>query len=162
MNPIVKVTEYNGVTIHLNVTTGEYFCDCVTNSNLYINKTFHSTDLHKIKKAIDNYNAPPIENGEEWIRFNVWSEKPIQHLKVVKKVGSYLFFDDGTDSKKESQFNKTLYKREVLDNNDAREIIIETAKQIELLCQTINMINKEIREKRDLLRNIFPTYKGVS
>ena len=49
------VKEHKGVKIFVSIQ-GEFYCDANTNSNDYKKKTFVSTKLQSIEKAIDDFN----------------------------------------------------------------------------------------------------------
>lgn len=89
------VKEYKGVKIFVNYK-GEFYCDANNNSNEYKNKTFNSHKLQNIEKAIDAYEGE-VENGEQYYYINLYSHT-ITLLKVVRKIGDRLFFDNERDS----------------------------------------------------------------
>ena len=89
------VKEYKGVKIFVNYK-GEFYCDAKNNSNDYNKKTFNSHKLQNIEKAIDTYEGE-IENGEQFYYVNLYSHT-ITLLKVVRKIGDRLFFDNERDS----------------------------------------------------------------
>jgi hypothetical protein len=69
----------------------------VKNSNDIKSATFRSTKLPSIEKAIDEFVGGTVENGDEYYEIATYSAS-IKPLKVIKKVGTRLFFDDGTDT----------------------------------------------------------------
>ena len=151
---MILIKEYKGVKIYVS-TDGEFYCNPSTNSNELKNKTFGSTKLPSIEKAIDEFTGTPIENGNTYydIPFYYYNPKP---LKVVKQIGTRLFFDDGTDSSMSSR--KSLYPKSIDETKDFQKIK-ELSEEIDSIQKEINALTDkqhQLRTEADKkLKNLF-------
>lgn len=82
------VKEYKGLKIFVS-NRGEFYCDVNTNSNDYKKKSFVSTKLQSIEKAIDEFNGQEID-GNRYYDIAVYNTT-ITPLKIVKCVGNRFF-----------------------------------------------------------------------
>lgn len=112
------VKEYKGVKIFVS-TLGEFYCDAIKNSNDYKVKTFSSNKLQSIEKAIDDFKGQEID-GNEYYEIESYKSK-VTPLKVVRKVGSRLFFNDGTDSSNYSR--RHLYPKNVDEKQEFVDLV---------------------------------------
>lgn len=111
------VKEYKGVKIYVS-PTGEFYCDVNYNSDNYNSKTFLSTKLQSIERAIDNFEGGKIEE-EVYYDINMYIPK-ITVLKTIRKVGNRIFFDDGTDTSLVSR--SKLYHRSISEKLEFKEL----------------------------------------
>lgn len=112
------VKEYKGVNIYVS-TLGKFYCDAINNSNDYNDKTFISDRLQSIEKAIDKFNGQGIDNGNQFYDIVIYNTK-INLLKIVKKIGTRLFFDNGEDTSHYSL--QRLYPKSVDKTQHFKEI----------------------------------------
>jgi hypothetical protein len=75
------VKEHNGVKIFVSIQ-GEFYCNANTNSNDYEKKTFVSTKLQSIEKAIDDFKEKDLQLLFDRLREN---QKEINKLYEVQK-----------------------------------------------------------------------------
>ncbi len=150
-----QVKEYNGVKIFVS-TQGEFYCDVITNSSDYKKKTFASTKLQSIEKAIDDFKGQEID-GNQYYDITVYNTT-LTPLKVVRQVGSRLFFNDGTDTSNQSR--KSLYpknidqKQEFNDIQNLFEQLKESQKEINKLYEIQKQLRADAENKLKLLKKI--------
>lgn len=119
---MTKVNTYKGVDIYIN-PQGDFYCNPSTNTGNYLNKVFSSSKFDSILKSIDSYTGE-VQDGEEYYDININTYTPVTTLiKVVRKVGNLLFFDNNTNSM--HMLKSRLFPKEVKDNPKLKEI--ETA-----------------------------------
>lgn len=136
------VKEYKGIKIFVSIK-GEFYCDANTNSSDYNKKTFVSTKLQSIEKAIDDFKGQEID-GNRYYDISVYNTT-LNPLRIVRKVGNRFFFDDGTDTSNYSR--KKLYPKFVDEKQDFKDL--------EVLFQQLKENQKEINklyEVQKLLR----------
>lgn len=149
------VKEHNGVKIFVSVE-GEFYCDVITNSDDYKNKTFVSEKLQSIEKVIDNFQGQEIY-GNKYYDINVYSAT-LKLLQVIKKIGNRLFFDDGTDSANWSR--KNLYpesvdkKQEFKDLELLFEQLKKNQKEINKLLETQRQLRLDAEKKLNYLSKV--------
>lgn len=142
MNNLVK--EYKGVNIYVS-PRGEFYCDAIGNSNDYKNKTFTSTKIISIEKGIDNFTGQEIENGN--VYYDILTHNTtIKSLKVVKRVGYRVFFDDGTDTSQQSR--RYLYPEVIKDSKEFKdlEIIFAEIKKHEAEISSLYTLTRTLRD----------------
>ena len=142
-----QVKEHKGVKIFVS-TQGEFYCDANTNSSDYKKKTFVSTKLQSIEKAIDDFKGQEIENGKQYYEIAVYSTL-LYPLKIVRQVGNRLFFDDGTDTSNYSR--KALYPKSVDETQSFKdlELLFEQLKENQKETNKLNEIQKQLRAEAD-------------
>jgi hypothetical protein len=111
------VKEHKGVKIFVSIQ-GEFYCDANLNSNDYKNKTFVSTKLQSIEKAIDDFKGQEID-GNRYYDIAVYNTT-LTPLRIVRQVGNRLFFNDGTDTSNYSR--KTLYPKNVDEKQEFKDL----------------------------------------
>ncbi len=140
------VKEHKGVKIFVSIQ-GEFYCDANTNSNDYKNKTFVSTKLQSIEKAIDDFKGQEID-GKSYYDIAVYNTT-LTPLKVIRQVGSRLFFDDGTDTSNFSR--KALYPNSINEKQEFKdlEIIFEQLRENQKEINKLYEIQKKLRVEAD-------------
>jgi hypothetical protein len=140
------VKEYKGVKIFVS-EQGEFYCDAIGNSNQYQNKTFSSTKLQSIEKAIDEFKGQEID-GNEYYDITVYNST-LTHLKIISKVGNRLFFNDGTDTSIISR--KTLYPKSVDEKQEFCDLVLlfERIKENQKEISKLSEIQKQLRYEAD-------------
>lgn len=140
------VKEHNGVKIFVS-NQGEFYCDANTNSNDQSKKTFASTKLQSIEKAIDDFKGQEID-GNRYYDIAVYNTT-FTTLKVVRQVGNRLFFDDGTDTSSNSR--KSLYPKVVDEKQEFKdlEIIFSQLKENQKQIKELNEVQKQLRVEAD-------------
>ena len=125
------VKEHKGVKIFVSIQ-GEFYCDANTNSNDYKKKTFVSTKLQSIEKAIDDFKGQEID-GNIYYDIAVYNTT-LTPLRIVRQVGNRLFFDDGTDTSNYSRRN--LYPKSIDEKQEFKdlELLFEKLKDIYQNC----------------------------
>lgn len=101
--------EYKGVRIFVN-DKGEFYCNPITNDGVYNLKMFSSVKVASIEAAIDEYGGEDIVNGNQYYSIETHANE-LKLLTVIRRVGSRLFFDDGTDTAMYSR--RELYPKEI-------------------------------------------------
>lgn len=149
------VKEYKGVYIYVSAE-GEFYCDANTNSNNYKNKTFVSKKLQSIEKAIDDFKGQEID-GNRYYHIDI-HYATLTPLKVIRKVGSRLFFDDGTDT---SNYLRTeLYPKTVDEKQEFKDLEIlfeqlkENRKELKKLYETQNKLRDEAVKKLNCMQKV--------
>lgn len=113
-----KLKDYKGVAIYVNPINGQFYCDAANNSDKLKDATFYSKKLYSIEKAIDEYTGTPID-GKEYYEIQPYNAT-IKKLKVIKKVGDRLFFDNGSQN---TGYNKPfLYPVEIESKEEFKEL----------------------------------------
>jgi len=142
------VKEYKGVKIFVSFE-GKFYCDANTNSNDYKKKTFVSTKLLSIEKAIDNFKGQRI-CGDEYYDITLHNET-LKPLQVISRVGDRLFFDDGTDT---SDFIRiSLYPKSIDSKPEFQDLklifsqIKENQKEINKLYENQKQLRLEAEKK---------------
>jgi hypothetical protein len=140
------VKEHKGVKIFVS-TQGEFYCDANANSNDYKNKTFVSTKLQSIEKAIDDFRGQEID-GNTYYDIALHSTV-LMPLKIVRKVGSRLFFNDGTDTSNYSR--KSLYPKSVDEKQEFKDLqlLFEQIKENQKEVSKLYEIQRQLREEAD-------------
>ena len=140
------VKEYKGVKIFVSVQ-GECYCDVNTNSNDYKKKTFVSTKLQSIEKAIDDFKMQKID-GNRYYDIKVYNTT-LTALKIVGRVGNRLFFDDGTDTSDYSR--KSLYPKVVDETQEFKdlELLFNKLKENEKEIIKLYEVEKQLRAEAD-------------
>jgi hypothetical protein len=140
------VKEYKGVKIFVSVQ-GEFYCDANTNSNDYKKKTFVSTRLQSIEKAIDDFKGQEID-GDRYYDINVYYTT-LTPLKVVRQIGNRLFFDDGTDTSSYSR--RSLYPKTVDEKQEFKdlELLFDQLKENQKEINKLREIQKQLRAEAD-------------
>lgn len=101
------VKDYRGIKIFVYID-GTFYCN-MDHYPDYKKKTFQSNKLASIEKAIDEYHEKVVDGS---IYYDIVSYIPrIHRLKVIGKVGSRLFFDDGTSSM--SHNRQKMYPKDI-------------------------------------------------
>lgn len=131
------VKEYKGVNIYVTLD-GEFYCDGINNSNDYRKKTFVSKKMQSIEKAIDDLKGEDID-GNEYYEITPYNNR-LKLLKVIKKIGSRVFFDDGTDSS--NPLRRELYPKIISQNHEFGKI--------ECLIMLLQENEKEIKRLYDI------------
>jgi hypothetical protein len=126
--------EYKCVKIYVS-NDGEFYCDVVNNSDNYKVKTFASNKLQSVEKAIDTYQGSEITDGKEYYDICIHSAK-ITLLKVVRKIGNRLFFNDGSDT---ARYNG-MYS--------SRRLLFPKSIDTEVPFKALEMIIKKLEENR--------------
>lgn len=141
-----QVKEYKGVKIFVS-TQGEFYCDANTNSSDYKKKTFVSTKLQSIEKAIDDFKGQEID-GNRYYDIAVYNTT-LTPLRIVSRVGSRLFFDDGTDTSNYSR--KSLYPKSVDEKQEFKdlELLFEQLKENQKEINKLYEIQKQLRLEAD-------------
>lgn len=155
---MVLVKNYKGVDIYVT-RNGEFYCDVTANSSDYKNKTFQSNKIQSIEKAIDNYQSSDID-GDEY--YEIASYRNIfKKIKVIKKIGNRLFFDDGTETGANRFDIKPLYNKEIEnspDFNKIKELTDELVRNDKLVSELYNK-NRLIRNEIDAILKNFKKVK---
>lgn len=140
------VKEHKGVKIFVSIQ-GEFYCDANTNSNDYKNKTFVSTKLQSVEKAIDDFKGQEID-GNRYYDIAVYNTTFIP-LRVVRRVGSRLFFDDGTDTSSHSRRN--LYPKSIDEKQEFKdlELLFDKLKENQKEINNLYKIQKQLRAEAD-------------
>ncbi len=140
------VKEHKGVKIFVSIQ-GEFYCDANTNSNDYKKKTFVSTKLQSIEKAIDDFKGQEIE-GNKYYDIDVYNTT-ITPLKIVRQVGNRLFFDDGTDTSNYSR--KSLYPKVVDEKQEFKDLVVlfEQLKENQKEINKLYEVQKQLRAESD-------------
>ena len=149
------VKEHKGVKIFVSVQ-GKFYCDVNTNSNDYKNKTFVSTKLQSIEKAIDEFKGQK-KDGNIYYDINVY-DTTLTPLKVEIQVGKSLFFDDGTNTSNYSR--KALYPKSVDEKQEFKDLKIlferlkENQKEINRLYEVQKQLRAEANKKLKCLPKV--------
>ena len=149
------VKEHKGVKIFVSIQ-GEFYCDANTNSNDYKKKTFVSTKLQSIEKAIDDFKGQEID-GNRYYDIVVYNTT-LTPLKVVRQVGNRLFFDDGTDTIKHSR--RILYPKSIDEKQEFKDLKLifeklkENQKEINNLYEIQKQLRAEANEKLRLMSKV--------
>ena len=140
------VKEYKGVKIFVS-TQGEFYCDANTNSNDYKKKTFVSTKLQSIEKAIDDFKGQEID-GNRYYDIVVYNNTLIP-LRVVRRVGNRLFFDDGTDTSNNSR--RYLYPKGIDEKQEFKdlELLFDKLKENQKEINALYEMQKQLRLEAD-------------
>lgn len=140
------VKEHKGVKIFVSIQ-GEFYCDANTNSNDYKKKTFVSTKLQSIEKAIDDFKGQEIDGNRYYdiAAHNI----TLTPLRIVRQVGNRLFFDDGTDTSNYSR--KSLYPKLVDEKQEFKdlELLFEQLKENQKEINKLYDIQKQLRAEAD-------------
>lgn len=156
-----QVKEYKGVKIFVS-TQGEFYCDANTNSSDYKNKTFISTKLQSVEKAIDDFKGQEID-GNRYYDIAVYN-RTITPLKIVRQVGNRLFFNDGTDTSNYSR--KALYPKSVDETNSFKELKLlfeqlrENQKEVDKLYEIQKQLRAEADKKIKMLSKVVVSANG--
>lgn len=143
------VKKYNGVHIYVS-PEGEFYCDVKNNSSNYYQKTFNSLKLQSIEKAIDNYSGGSEIDGKVYYDICRHSMS-VKRLKVVKKVGERIFFNDGKDSSDWSR--KDLYPREI-EKTETFKRLKQLQKEKEKYAAKLLLIQDEFSEKMKSFKKV--------
>lgn len=142
------VKEYKGVKIFVSIQ-GEFYCDAISNSNDYKKKTFASAKLTSIEKAIDDFSGQDLD-GNSYYEITTYNQK-MSKIKIVKKVGDRLFFDDGTDTSNTSR--RLLYHSKIEESPLFQEIkgifneLAECQQEINKLYKHQTLLKAEAEKK---------------
>ena len=135
------VKEHKGVKIFVSIQ-GEFYCDANTNSNDYKKKTFVSTKLQSIEKAIEDFKGQEID-GNRYYNIAIYNTT-LTPLRIVRQVGNRLFFDDGTDT---SNYSRTSLYPKVVDEK-------QEFKDLELIFDQLNENQKEISKLHEVQKQL--------
>lgn len=138
------VKEYKGVKIFVS-PEGEFYCDTIANSNDYKKKNFSSSKLQSIEKAIDNFKGEEIDGNSYYdILPHI---NCLKKLKVVRKVGSRLFFNDGTDTSFHSK--RQLYPASIEEKQEFKDLqkLLEELNENQEEISRISAIDRKLRER---------------
>lgn len=140
------VKEYKGLKIFVS-NRGEFYCDVNTNSNDYKKKSFVSTKLQSIEKAIDEFNGQEID-GDRYYDITVYNTT-ITPLKIVKCVGNRFFFNDGTDTSNYSR--KSLYPKSIDEKQEFQDlkVLFEQIKENQKEINELYKIQKQLSAEGD-------------
>jgi hypothetical protein len=140
------VKEHKGVKIFVSIQ-GEFYCDANTNSNDYKKKTFVSTKLQSIEKAIDDLKGQEIDGNRYY--YIVVYNTTLTPLRIVRQVGDRLFFDDGTDTSDYSR--KSLYPKVVDEKQEFNdlELLFEQLKENQKEINNLHEVQKQLRAEAD-------------
>ena len=138
------VKEHKGVKIFVSIQ-GEFYCDANTNSNDYKKKTFVSTKLQSIEKAIDDFKGQEIDGN----RYYDIANTTLTPLRIVRQVGNRLFFDDGTDTSNYSR--KSLYPKVVDEKQEFKdlELLFDQLKENQKEINKLYEVQKQLRSEAD-------------
>ena len=140
------VKEHKGVKIYVSIQ-GEFYCDANTNSNDYKKKTFASTKLQSIEKAIDDFKGQEVD-GNRYYDIAVYNTT-LTPLRIVRQVGNRLFFDDETDTSNYSR--KSLYPKVVDEKQEFKDLesLFEQLKENQKEINKLYEIKKQLRAEAD-------------
>ena len=140
------VKEHKGVKIFVSIQ-GDFYCDANTNSNDYKKKTFVSTKLQSIEKAIDDFKGQEID-GNRYYDIAVYNTT-LTPLRIVRQVGNRLFFDDGTDTSNHSRRN--LYPKSIDEKQEFKdlELLFDKLKENQKEINNLYEIQKQLRVEAD-------------
>ena len=140
------VKEHKGVKIFVSIQ-GEFYCDANTNSNDYKKKTFASTKLQSIEKAIDDFKGQEVD-GNRYYDIAVYNTT-LTPLRIVRQVGNRLFFDDETDTSNYSR--KSLYPKVVDEKQEFKDLesLFEQLKENQKEINKLYEIQKQLRAEAD-------------
>lgn len=147
-----EVKSYKGVNIFIT-TDGEFFCDCINNSNILENKTFNSNKLTSIIKAIDNFKGNQI--NKIFYKLSYYPVK-IEKFTATSKVGNRLLFNDGTDS--EHYDKKDLFKGCVTEKKEYGDLLL-LEKEEKRIYQEKKKLETELKVIRNKAKNIINILK---
>lgn len=151
------VKNYRGVDIYVS-PEGEFYCDVKFNSSKYHQKTVNSFKLLSIEKAIDGYKGEEIDGNSFYVIEP--HSNDFKKIKVIKRIGNRLFFDDETDTSMWSR--RDLYD-ESIENHPCFEeikksydVILENARKIDFLYKRTNIERKIIEQHLKKLTKVVP------
>jgi len=141
------VKEHKGVNIYVS-TEGEFYCDAINNVSDYKKKTFVSTKLQSIEKAIDDFKGQEIENGKQFYDITIYNNTLVP-LRIIRQVGNRLFFDDGTDTSNHSRRN--LYPKSIDEKQEFKdlELLFKKLKENEKEISNLYENQKQLRAEAD-------------
>jgi hypothetical protein len=136
------VKEFKGVKIFVS-HEGEFYCDAISNSGDYKKKTFSSMKLQSIEKVIGEFMGQEID-GSTYYDIQYYAAT-LHKIKIVRKVGDRLFFDDGTDTSNTSR--RSLYPKSVDEKQEFSELvdIFDKIKKNQLDINTLYEAQKQLK-----------------
>lgn len=152
------IKEYKGVFIYHNTFKNEYYCDAKYNSSNYENKTHIGNKIQHIERAINDCEGYVVEDIIQYYAVEVYEPK-IELLRVVKRLGKHLYFDDGTSTKDKTR--ERLYPKSIDTEPDFKTLLslLDTSKEI---VSELNRLNKAHRVISLTINQELSKYKKVS
>lgn len=152
------IKEYKGVFIYHNTFKNEYYCDAKYNSSNYENKTHIGNKIQHIERAINDCEGYVVDDIIQYYAVEVYEPK-IELLRVVKRLGKHLYFDDGTSTKDKNR--ERLYPKSIDTEPDFKTLLslLDTSKEIVL---ELNRLNKAHRVISLNINQELSKYKKVS
>lgn len=152
------IKEYKGVFIYHNTFKNEYYCDAKYNSSNYENKTHIGNKIQHIERAINDCEGYVVEDIIQYYAVEVYEPK-IELLRVVKRLGKHLYFDDGTSTKDKNR--ERLYPKSIDTEPDFKTLLslLDTSKEI---VSELNRLNKAHRVISLTINQELSKYKKVS
>lgn len=153
-----KVKDYKGVEIYVSME-GVFYADAKGNSPDFNQKTFHSDKMAAVESAIDGFMGE-VKDGPEYYEIAPFA-LVLKKIKVVANVGRLLFFDDGTDSRRNRQ--GCLYSSEIEQTpqfiaiKSAIEKAAEIDKKISELRRERNAIVEEAKKQLGFILPVKPS-----
>ena len=152
------IKEYKGVFIYHNTLKNEYYCDAKYNSSNYENNTHIGNKIQHIERAINDCYGYVVGDVIQYYAVEVYEPK-IELLRVVKRLGKHLYFDDGTSTKDKTR--ERLYPKSIDEEQDFKILLslLDTSKEIVL---ELNRLNKAHRILSLNINQELSKYKKVS
>lgn len=152
------IKEYKSVFIYQHIPTGEYYCDAKYNSSNYKNNTHIGNKIQHIERAINDCKGYIVDDIIQYYAVEVYEPK-IELLRVVKRLGKHLYFDDGTSTKYKNR--ERLYSKSIEEEQDFKILLslLDTSKEIVL---ELNRLNKVHRILSLNINQELSKYKKVS
>ena len=147
------VSELNGVKIYVS-ESGQFYCNCINNSDEIKEATFKSLKMDSIVKAIGDFNSPSAKVGEKYYAIDTYNPR-IKELVVKNTVGTRLFFTDGTSSLNYG----TLYTEEILKNKFISDFS-DLEKEVKAIDKKLEDLRITRGEKIELLRKLEKSVEG--
>ena len=147
------VLELDGVKIYVS-KSGQFYCDCINNSDEIKDATFISLKMDSIVKAIGDFNSPSAKAGEKYYAIDTYNPR-IRELVVKSTTGTRLFFTDGTNSLSYG----ALYTEEILKSK-----FISDFSALEKVVKYVDIKIEELRTTRnkniELLKELEKSVEG--
>ena len=152
------IKEYKGVFIYHNTLKNEYYCDAKYNSSNYENNTHTGNKIQHIERKINDCEEYVVDDIIQYYAVEVYEPK-IELLRVVKRLGKHLYFDDGTSTKDKNR--ERLYPKSIDTEPDFKILLslLDTSKEIVL---ELNRLNKAHRILSLNINQELSKYKKVS
>lgn len=138
----VKVQSYKGVDIYVT-PKGEFYCDALNNSSDYESKTFQSRKMEALEKAIDQFEDG-VKDGP------ILYDADFRPVKVIRKVGSRVFFENGMDTSR-WEYNRRPFYSLVTAQTEKFQKILELK---ELQSKNLKELQRIYAEQDRLLKEI--------